>query len=105
MSNEKLVGIEELRAAVKLFDQCNESFNWSEHDPFTAEQLLAIYRAHKACKWYIDPDQWTDKQVKQALRGIVPEFLELSGVELEHAHASDTELVGGYLIPVYPSKK
>lgn len=74
MNEKKQVGIEELRGAVRLFDWCNESFNWSERDPFTAEQLLAIYRAYRASGWDIFPDRWAWRQVEEALRGIPPQW-------------------------------
>jgi hypothetical protein len=94
--SEKLVGIEELRAAVRLFDQCNESFNWSEHDPFTAEQLLNIYRAHKACEWDLYPDQWLPSQARDAANdGIVPNFREATKEE----HATRDDLCAG-LVPL-----
>lgn len=67
-----LLGIDELRRAVRLFGNCNETFN-TEH---TAENLLKIYRAYHACGWDITPDDWTPEQVMGATIGMVPEFAE-----------------------------
>jgi hypothetical protein len=66
----KTYGIEELRGAKRLFANCNETFNAE----FTAEQLLQIYSAYKACAWDITPDRWHPAQVSAALDGHVPEF-------------------------------
>ncbi len=66
-----MTGAEELRAAVKALSHCNETFL----DEFTAEQLLKLWRAWRACGWDYFPDQWTREQVRAAIyRGVVPEF-------------------------------
>lgn len=64
------LGIEELRRAVCLFNNCNEGFN----QQFGAEQLIIIYRAYKACGWDITPDRWEWWQVRDALMGLVPQW-------------------------------
>lgn len=63
-------GIENLRAMVALFNWCRESFL----DQFSVEQLCALYRAYLASGWTILPDQWTPRQVADALRGVVPQW-------------------------------
>lgn len=63
-----MTGIEEIREAATAFSYNKEAFNMS----FTAEELLLIFRAWKASKWDIFPDQWEDRQVDEALEGIVP---------------------------------
>jgi hypothetical protein len=65
-------GIDELRAARNIFSYCNETFN----QRFTTEELLAIAKAHRAAAWDFLPDTWTDQQIADALRGIVPEWDE-----------------------------
>lgn len=75
MSHEK-AGIEELRSAVNLFNNCREGFNLSERNAFTAEHLIMLYRAYQISGWDITPDEWTDTQVKQALEGKAPRFEE-----------------------------
>lgn len=104
-----MTGIEELRAAVAFFDTCRESFNMATGDKdrdWTAEQLLKLWRAMRASGWDISPDQWTDKQLKQALRGIAPDFRQPTHVERAlNLRAADTvPLIDGY-VPVYPSQK
>jgi hypothetical protein len=70
---EPLSGIEELRGAVRLFSNCNETFN----QRYTAEQLLQLYRAYKLCRWDFTPDRWHPKQVFHAISlGVVPEWNE-----------------------------
>lgn len=81
-------GIEKLRRLVGIFDSCSEDFL----DRFTREQLLKIYDAHMQCAWDLYPDQWSDRQVKEALRGVVPDFRE--------AKPNERDLVDG-LVPVY----
>ena len=65
-----LTGAEELRAAVRLFDRCRESFLAC----FTAEELLRLARAARRAKWDFYPDQWTEAQIQIALRGGTPEW-------------------------------
>lgn len=74
-------GIDQLRRTVKLLDACNETFN----QEWTAEQLLKIGVAMRACGWDIYPDQWTQQQVDAVLEhGTVPTF---GGSDGEHALA------------------
>jgi hypothetical protein len=72
MTTVTLVGIEELRAAVLLFDNTRESFNLD----FTAEELLQIARMQRASGWDFCPDQWTARQVREALKGVPPRWDE-----------------------------
>lgn len=65
-------GIEELRSAVRLFNDVREDWN----DQYTAEQLISIARAMRASKWDIYPDQWEERQVSEALQGTVPDWEE-----------------------------
>lgn len=62
--------IDALRGAVNLFDHCNESFNLK----YTADELLKIYFMHCFADDDYFPDQWTEKQVKQALKGHIPKW-------------------------------
>jgi hypothetical protein len=63
--NAPLNGIEELRIAVRLFNNCRESFN----ERYTAEQLLLLYRAYARSDWDITPDEWADDELDAALAG------------------------------------
>jgi hypothetical protein len=64
-------GIEELRHLVEIFNACNETFN----DPFTAEELIRLYRVHLASGWDFYPDQWDERQVRDAIdHGIAPRW-------------------------------
>ncbi len=65
-----MTGADELRKIVRAMDDTREGFN----DRYTAEQLVAIYRAMFASGWDIYPDQWSAEQVEDALRGEVPKF-------------------------------
>jgi len=64
------VAIDELRHMVSNFNACNESFN----QRFTLEQLVTLHRVWMACGWDIYPDTWTDRQIREALRGIPPQW-------------------------------
>lgn len=66
----KLTGMEKMRQIVKALNNCNESFL----DQFRFEELIKIYSAWLASGWTFLPDQWTERQVKEALRGIVPNW-------------------------------
>lgn len=64
-------GIDDMRAAIKMFNGCNESFN----QMFTAMELLKLYRVYKKCGWDFTPDQWEDWQVDAAIQsGKVPDW-------------------------------
>lgn len=63
-------GIETIRQAVTLFNDCSETFN----QQFTATELLQLAAAHQASDFDFYPDQWTERQIKEALRGIVPQW-------------------------------
>jgi hypothetical protein len=58
----------ELRLLVRNFGDCNETFL----DRFTVPELVRLHRAMLASGWDFLPDRWTARQVKEALRGIVP---------------------------------
>lgn len=67
-------GIDFLRTTVKLLNYCNETFN----QQFTPEQIILLMRVHDRQKvWDFLPDQWSARQVKEALKyGKVPEWKE-----------------------------
>lgn len=66
-----MTGIDRLRAAVKLFNQCSEDFN----DCFTLEELVRLSIAHRHCGWDFYPDQWTSEQIKAVLAiGELPDW-------------------------------
>jgi hypothetical protein len=71
-----MTGIEELRACVEALNNCREDFLNPERDTMSAEQLLKIWRMWQESgkTWDIWPDQWTKRQVKEALRGVVPRW-------------------------------
>lgn len=70
-----LLGIEEMRKAVRLFNCLNETFN----QKYSSEELLKIARACWASEYDILPDEWTSRQVKQALEGKVPAWEDNDG--------------------------
>jgi hypothetical protein len=69
-TKEQEFGIDALRAAVRAFGNCNETFN-QKH---SAENLLKIHAAWKRAEWDIYPDQWTSYQISKALVGDVPQW-------------------------------
>jgi hypothetical protein len=72
MERDAMSAIEDLRGVVRLFDGCREGFN----ERFSAPQLIKLWRAYKASDWDYAPDQWTPRQVREALRGIPPQWDE-----------------------------
>lgn len=74
MDNEKLdqfdslTGIEKMRTMVGALNNCNESFLQG----FTIQQLIKIYRMWLSSDWTFMPDTWTERQVREALRGHEP---------------------------------
>lgn len=70
MDQKKETGIEFLRRVVKLFDANRESFN----DQFSPEQLIQLAKICFQSTWDFYPDQWTERQVQEALLGIAPDW-------------------------------
>lgn len=64
----ELTSIQILRRLVQRFGCCREDFN----DRFTVAELLLLDSAWSRSGWDIYPDQWTKRQVTEALRGIAP---------------------------------
>jgi hypothetical protein len=61
---------------VRMLDQCSEEFN--QH--FSAEQLLALWRAYSACAYDMLPSLWVERQLVEALRGKVPTWVADAGL-------------------------
>jgi hypothetical protein len=66
----KMTGAAFLRLLVQNLGACREGFL----DPFTVEQLIQIGRMHLISPWDFYPDQWTARQVKEALAGNAPHW-------------------------------
>jgi len=67
---DALAGVELIRAIADMSRWTSEDF-WAGK---TAEQVIAIGRAHRASEWDFLPDQWSPRQVEEALEGIVPRW-------------------------------
>ncbi len=68
-----MTGIDLLRRAARIFDNCNESFNTR----FNASELLLLARACCGSDWDILPDSWEEQQVQQAIHlGLPPAWKE-----------------------------
>lgn len=65
---EKLSDIEKMRRAVNAFSYCNETFL----SRYNILELMLLHLTMVNCEWDFLPDQWTDRQVREALKGIVP---------------------------------
>lgn len=74
-----------------------ESFN----DLFTIAQLVNLWRALHLCEWDISPDEWSPRQVNEALCGIVPQFREQNGTDDDRERSLP---MNGY-VPVYTNPK
>ena len=62
--------IDHLRLMVRNLDHCNETFN----QQFSYQELWLIHRAWMLSGWDIYPDQWSERQVREALNGRPPEW-------------------------------
>ncbi len=71
MKYHELSGIDKLRRMVDNFDSNHEEFNTR----FTVEQLVIIHDAWMKSDWDINPDQWTKRQVQEALKGVPPNWI------------------------------
>lgn len=60
----KQSGADELRMAVRLLGDVNESLL----DCYSAAELLQLVRMWRASKWDISPDEWTARQLHEATR-------------------------------------
>jgi hypothetical protein len=62
--------IEFLRDLVAAFNSCRED----SIDSLSIEELVNIYRCWLQCGWDYYPDNWTLRQIKEATRGICPDW-------------------------------
>lgn len=76
--------IDMLRGMVETLDHCNEGFLSDK----TIPQLINIYHCWMRCGWDIYPDEWETKQVKEAMRGICPDWIE-TRTELKPVYHAD----------------
>jgi len=67
---DDLGGVELIRAIADMTRWTSEDF-WAG---MTAEQVIAIGRAHRDSEWDFLPDQWSPRQVAEALVGITPRW-------------------------------
>ena len=82
-------GINELRFAVRLFNDCKESFN----ERFAPGQLVTLARCYQASDWDYYPDQWTERQVEEALQGFVPDWERDDDIHILPRHHSGQKRV------------
>lgn len=66
----KRTGADELRYAVQVINSQPENFN----DKYTAEQLLKLARAYMVDETAPYPAFWTERQIRDALRGKAPQW-------------------------------
>ena len=64
--------IDHLRLIVQNFDSLNETFN----QRFSLEQIFALHKAWMLSDWDINADLWTVRQIREALRGVPPNWDE-----------------------------
>lgn len=87
-----------LRLLVRNADDISEAFN----DRFSVEEHIKIHRAWRACGWDIYPDQWTPRQVAEALaEGRPPTWDENERPTYEH---DGPELCAECGVPVHASE-
>ncbi len=63
-------GADELRRIVVVLNCTRES----ALDPFTAEELITLVRAQLACAWDHTIEEWTPRQITEALEGKPPRW-------------------------------
>lgn len=63
-------GIDGLRNMVKQFNYCNETFL----QKYSIQELIKIGKALSKIEWDYLPDQWTEKQINDALNDRVPQW-------------------------------
>ncbi len=62
--------IDHLRLMEQNFGGCSETFN----QQFSLEQLFKIHKAWMLSEWDINPDRWTRRQLREALKGKPPRW-------------------------------
>ena len=80
---------EQLRAIVRAMANEPETFL----DAYTLPQLVALYTASARASWSYAPSTWTDRQRREALRGIVPRW-SANGERAEYAPRAARKAVG-----------
>lgn len=61
-----------MRAVVRLFDVGSETFA----QRFTVAQLCKLHTAWLASDWIYPPCDWDDRQIREALRGVAPDWTD-----------------------------
>jgi len=67
---EKMSGAEQLRLIASVINNVTENFS----DKFTLEQLIRLAFMAILSEYDFLPDQWTDRQVRDALQGYPPRW-------------------------------
>lgn len=67
---DEMTGAELLRLIVQNISATTESFN----DQYSLEELVQIHRMFLLSDWDIYPDEWTRRQIKEALEGYPPQW-------------------------------
>lgn len=63
-------GIEKLRSMVAMLNNNSESFNQN----YSIEELCQLHNMALKCLWDYRLDQWSKRQIAEALQGIVPQW-------------------------------
>jgi hypothetical protein len=93
----KLKGIEQLRMAASILDNCNESFNFRH----SAQELLRLVEVMTKCDWDISPDYWEEFQITAALEyGTVPEFRHFT--KEDYSTTEHYRCGSAGMVPVFP---
>jgi len=66
----RMKGADLLRLVTHNINYIREDFL----DRYTVDELLQLYRMCLLSEWDVYPDEWTKRQVKEALLGIVPQW-------------------------------
>ena len=72
MTRRPMTAAQELRLLVQNMNRCNESFL----DQFTVDELIQLFRMQRESGWDFSPDQWMERQVREGLEGIAPQWNE-----------------------------
>lgn len=69
----RFTAVEVLRFVTRMCDRSPETFN----QRFTIAELVRLWQVSYMCDWDIDPYQWSEEQIADALGdGIIPTFDE-----------------------------
>jgi hypothetical protein len=103
LENHRAEGLARLQAEYEEMptsEKLERAFNLARNtrtdtvDEFTPEEWIKIHRAYARGEWDLTPDEWTDRQLREAIEGHSPRFEDEGGNPGRAIYADGTKQCG-----------